>query len=243
MTAKLALVTGASRGIGAGIARQLASEGYDIAFSYPGDASGAQETIRQVEALGRRALAIQADGSTVAGNEKVVAEAVRVFGRLDVLVCNAGMYPKGTIDEITTGDIEKVLNLNVRGPMIETMCAVRHMQPGGRIVLMGSAFGGRAPLPGLSLYSGTKAALRGFAQGVARDLGDRGITINVVEPGPVNTAMNPSDTEAAKILARFVATGAYGAIEDIAHVVSFLVNERSSYITGSSLAVDGGLLA
>lgn len=243
MTAKVALVTGASRGIGAGIARQLASEGYDIAFSYPRDAASAQDTFRQVEALGRRVLAVHADGSTVEGNEKIVAETIRVFGRLDVLVCNAGMYPKGTIDDITPEVIEAGLNLNVRGPMIETMHAVRHMQRGGRIILMGSSFGGRAPLPGLSLYSSTKAALRGFAQGVARDLGDRGITINVVEPGPVNTAMNPSDTEAAKVLASFVATGAYGEIEDIVNVVSFLVNERSSYITGSALAVDGGLLA
>ncbi|RUT24678.1 oxidoreductase [Asaia sp. W19] len=243
MTSKVALVTGASRGIGAGIARQLAGEGYDIAFSYPHDAAGAQDTIRQVEALGRRALAVQADGSTTAGNEKIVAETIRVFGRLDVLVCNAGMYPKGTIDEITVDSIEAVLNLNVRGPMIETMCAIRHMKAGGRIVLMGSSFGGRAPLPGLSLYSGTKAALRGFAQGVARDLGSRGITINVVEPGPVNTAMNPSNTPAAAMLASHVATGAYGEIDDITNVVSFLVNERSSYITGSALAVDGGLLA
>lgn len=243
MTSKVALVTGASRGIGAGIACHLASEGFDIAFSYPHDVASAQATIRQVEALGRRALAVHADGSTAEGNEKIVAQMVRVFGRLDVFVCNAGMYPKGTIDDITVGTIEAGLNFNVRGPMIETMCAIKHMKSGGRIVLMGSSFGGRAPLPGLSLYSGTKAALRGFAKGVARDLGNRGITINVVEPGPVNTALNPSNTEAAAALASHVATGAYGEIADITNIVSFLVNERSSYITGAALAVDGGLLA
>lgn len=149
MTSKVALVTGASRGIGAGIVCHLASEGFDIAFSYPHDVASAQDTIRQVEALGRRALAVHADGSTAEGNEKIVAEMVRVFGRLDVFVCNAGMYPKGTIDDITVGTIEAGLNFNVRGPMIETMCAVKHMKSGGRIVLMGSSFGGRAPLPGL----------------------------------------------------------------------------------------------
>lgn len=243
MTVKIALVTGASRGIGAGIACQLASDGYDVAFSYLRDPSGAQETIKQIEAFGCRALAIQADGSTIEGNEKIVEETMRVFRRLDVLVCNAGIYPKGTIDEITPEIVEAGLNLNVRGPMIETAAAVRYMEEGGRIILMGSAFGGRTPLPGLSLYSSTKAALRGFAKGVARDLSDRGITINVVEPGPINTAMNPSDTDAAKVLAGFVATGAYGKISDVVNVVSFLANERSSFITGSALVVDGGLLA
>lgn len=243
MTTRVALVTGASRGIGAAIAIRLASEGFDIAFSCSGDPSSAQETIERIEALGRRALAIQADGRTTAGNEKVVDETVARFGRLDVLVCNAGLYPRGTVDDIALETIQAGLDLNVRGPMVETIRAVAHMRAGGRIVLMGSAFGERAPLPGLSLYAATKAALRGFAKGVARDLGDRGITINVVEPGPVNTAMNPSDTDAARILAGHVATGRYGEIEDIARVISFLVDEKAGYITGTSLTVDGGLTA
>lgn len=243
MTEHVALVTGGSRGIGAAVAEHLAAQGFDIAISYARNAARAEELAEKIRQMGRRVLTIQADGATIEGNRKVVADTVAHFGRLDVLVCNAGTYPHKTIDQASIEDIEYTLNLNIRAVMVETHEAVQHMQKGGRIILMGSAFAGRAPFPGLSLYTATKAGLRGFAQGVARDIGPRGITINVIEPGPIDTEMNPADTEGAAALAGFVATGAYGVVEDIARTAAFLASPAASYITGTAIAVDGGLLA
>ncbi|WP_025861331.1 SDR family NAD(P)-dependent oxidoreductase [Acetobacter papayae] len=243
MTEHVALVTGGSRGIGAAVAEHLAAQGFDIAISYARNAARAEELAAKIRQMGRRVLTIQADGATIESNRKVVADTVAHFGRLDVLVCNAGTYPHNTIDKTSIEDIEYTLNLNLRAIMVETHEAVQHMQKGGRIILMGSAFAGRAPFPGLSLYTATKAGLRGFAQGVARDIGQRGITINVIEPGPIDTEMNPADTEGAAALAGFVATGSYGVVEDIAHMAAFLASPAASYITGAAIAVDGGLLA
>ena len=243
MTHKVALVTGGSRGIGAAIARHLANQGFDIAISYARNKVKADEIAKEITALGRKVHLIQADGATVAGNKLVVKETIDHLGRLDVLVCNAGIGNHKPITETTSDDIEAVLNLNLRGMMIETSEAAKVMGEGGRIVLMGSAFAGRVPFGGLSVYAATKAGLRGFAQGVARDLGTKGITINVVEPGPIDTDLNPADTQEAKYLSSFVATGEYGHVTDIANAVGFLVSEKASYITGIAMPVDGGLLA
>ncbi|OAG75113.1 3-oxoacyl-[acyl-carrier protein] reductase [Acetobacter malorum] len=144
---------------------------------------------------------------------------------------------------MSVAQIEHVLNLNVRAVMVETMEAVKHMKEGGRLIFIGSAFGARAPFPGISLYAATKAALRGFAQGVARDLGPKGITVNVVEPGPIDTDMNPATGDVAKLISSFVATGKYGTVHDIANMVSFLASPKAGYITGAALPVDGGLEA
>jgi len=243
MTRKVALITGGSRGIGAAIARQLAEQGFDIAISFARNKAKADEVAEQITKLGRKVALIQADGSTVEGNQLVIKETVKQLGRLDALVCNAGIGNHKPITEVTSEDINAVLNLNLRGMMIETSEAVKVMGEGGRIVLMGSAFAGRVPFGGLSVYAATKAGLRGFAQGVARDLGKKGITINVLEPGPIDTDLNPSDTEDAKYLSSFVATGAYGHVSDIANAVGFLVSEQAGYITGIAMPVDGGLLA
>lgn len=243
MTNRVALITGGSRGIGAAVAEHLAADGFDIALSYASSATRAEELAEKLRKTGRKVLTIQADGASVEGNRKVVAETVKHFGRLDTLVCNAGAYPYTSIENATLEQIEQTLNLNLRGVMVETHEATQHMQKGGRIILMGSAFAGRAPFGGLSIYSATKAGLRGFAQGAARDLAPKGITINVVEPGPIHTDMNPSHTEGAAVLASFVATGKYGAVADIARAVSFLASPNAGYITGAALPVDGGLLA
>ena len=243
MTERVALITGGSRGIGAAVAEHLAAQGFDIAISYARSAARAEELAARIRKIGRQALTIQADGATLDGNRAVIAKTVAHFGRLDVLVCNAGNYPHKNIEAVSVEDIDYTLNLNIRAVMGETHEAVQHMQKGGRIILMGSAVAGRAPFPGLSLYTATKAGLRGFAQGVARDLGPKGITINVVEPGPIDTEMNPANTEGAAALAGFVATGTYGRVEDIARTVGFLASPQASYITGTTIAVDGGLLA
>ena len=243
MTHRVALVTGGSRGIGAAIAERLAADGYDIAISYSSNATAAEQVVEKIRAQGRKALAIKANGASVEGNREVIAETIVVFGRIDVLVCNAGTFFSGPIDEMSVSQIEHILNLNVRASMIETMEATKYMTTGGRIVYIGSAFGARAPFPGISLYAATKAALRGFAKGVARDLGPRGITANVVEPGPIDTDLNPESGEVAALIRSFVATGAYGKVHDIAGLVSFLASPQASYITGAALPVDGGLEA
>ncbi|AQS87238.1 oxidoreductase [Neoasaia chiangmaiensis NBRC 101099] len=243
MAERIALITGGSRGIGAAIAEALAADGYDVAFSFASNAGRAAEVADIIRAKGRRALAIQADGSTIDGNRAVVAQTVAAFGRIDALVCNAGTYPYGLIETMTVEDIDRALTLNVRAVMVETAEAVKHMREGGRLIYIGSAFGERSPFPGISVYSATKAALPGFARGVARDLGPRGITANVVQPGPIDTELNPADGQAADVLRSFVATGAYGTVGDIAGAVSFLASPASRYVTGTVLTVDGGLCA
>lgn len=243
MTQRAALVTGGSRGIGAAIALRLATDGYDVAISYASNEKAAADIVSKIEAKGRKAVAIKANGGTAEGNRTVVTKAVETFGRLDALVCNAGIYPYGPIDQMTVEQIDQVLNLNVRAVMIETMEAVKHLGQGGRLIYIGSAFGARAPFPGISLYSATKAALEGFARGVARDVGPKGITVNVVEPGPIDTDLNPADGEGAALISSFTATNSYGKVSDIADFVGFLASPAASYITGASLPVDGGLTA
>ncbi|WP_317215149.1 SDR family oxidoreductase [Gluconobacter sp. GP1] len=243
MTQRAALVTGGSRGIGAAIALRLATDGYDVAISYASNEKAAADIVNKIEAKGRKAVAIRANGGTAEGNRAVVTKAVETFGRLDALVCNAGIYPYGPIDQMTVEQIDQVLNLNVRAVMIETMEAVKHLGQGGRLIYIGSAFGARAPFPGISLYSATKAALEGFARGVARDVGPKGITVNVVEPGPIDTDLNPADGEGAALISSFTATNSYGKVSDIADFVGFLASPAASYITGASLPVDGGLTA
>lgn len=243
MTNRAALVTGGSRGIGAAIAEALAKDGFDVALTYARNTEVAEATAATVRAHGRKALTIQADGTTIEGNQAGIAATVKEFGRIDTLVCNAGLYPYGPIDEMSVAQIEEVLNLNLRAVMVETMEAAKHMKDGGRLIFIGSAFGARAPFPGISLYAATKAALRGFAKGVARDLGPKGITANVVEPGPIDTDLNPATGDSAKLISSFVATGAYGTVQDIASMVSFLASPQAGYITGAALPVDGGLEA
>lgn len=243
MSQRTALVTGGSRGIGAAIALRLAADGYDVAISYASNEKAAAAVVSQIEAKGRKAVAIKVNGGTAEGNIAVVAKAVETFGRLDALVCNAGIYPYGPIDQMSVEQIDKVLNLNVRAVMVETMEAVKHMGQGGRLIYIGSAFGARAPFPGISLYAATKAALEGFAKGVARDVGPKGITVNVVEPGPIDTDLNPADGEGAALIRSFTATESYGKVADIADFVGFLASPAASYITGASLPVDGGLTA
>ncbi|NHN85030.1 SDR family oxidoreductase [Acetobacter musti] len=243
MTSPVAIVTGGSRGIGAAIAERLAKDGFDIAITYVRNAEAARRVTSAIEATGRRALAIQSDGGNVTDNTALVQKVVSAFGRLDALVCNAGAYPYGGPDTMTVDDISRTLDLNMRGVMIESVSAARAMKEGGRIILIGSAFGERVPLPGISIYSATKAGLVGFAKGLSRDLGPKGITVNVIQPGPIDTELNPADGPAGDALRSVLAIPKYGEVKDIADFVSFLASDRSSYITGAALSVDGGLTA
>lgn len=243
MTQRVALVTGGSRGIGAAIAKSLAKDGFDVAISYAGNKTRADEVVAAIEAVGRKAIAIQANAATVEGNKAVIAETVNAFGRIDALVCNAGRYPHGAIDTMTAEEIDLTLALNLRSVMVETAEALHHMGKGGRLIYVGSAFGDRSPFPGISVYSATKAALPGFARGVARDVAKRGITVNVVQPGPIDTEMNPAEGEGAAMLSGFVASGHYGQVHDIAAAVCYLASSQASYVNGTTLTVDGGMCA
>ncbi|MBV1833806.1 SDR family NAD(P)-dependent oxidoreductase [Novacetimonas pomaceti] len=242
MTARVALVTGGSRGIGASIAESLARDGFDIAISYARNATAAEQTVERIAATGRAARAYRAgEGANAA--EDLIGQVARDFGRLDVLVCNAGIYPYARVRDMTAQQVDATLGLNVRAVMLETIAAVRHMPRGGRIIFIGSTFGERAPFPGISLYSATKAALTGFARGLARDLGPDGITVNVIQPGPIDTDMNPADGAAADMLRGFLCVPEYGKPGDIAAMASFLARPESDNITGAALTVDGGLAA
>lgn len=243
MTGRIALVTGGSRGIGAAICQALARDGFDVALTYASNEQRANETAEAIRAIGRQALPIRADGAKTADNRRAVEETVAAFGQIDALVCNAGRYPYGTIDHMSDEDIDSTLALNLRAVMIETAAAVPHMSRGGRLIYIGSAFGERSPLPGISVYSATKAALAGFVRGLARDLGPRGITANVVQPGPIDTELNPKDGDHAATLASFVAIGEFGETADIAAAISYLVSDAAGYVNGTTLTVDGGLCA
>ncbi|WP_405791150.1 SDR family oxidoreductase [Streptomyces sp. NBC_00029] len=236
----VALVTGGSRGIGAAVALRLAEDGVDVAITYVSDAEAAAEVVGKVEALGRRAVALRADAGDAAQAANAVGETVRRFGRLDVLVNNAGVGLIRPLAELAPADVERVLAVNVRGVFHTTRAAAAHLGPGGRIITIGSCMTQRVPGPGGALYTMSKSALIGLNRALARELGGRGITVNIVHPGPVDTDMNPADGPYAGAQAAMTALGRFGAPREVAAVVSFLAGEEASYVTGAEFAVDGG---
>lgn len=243
MSNKVAVVTGGSRGIGAAIAERFAADGYDVVFSYASNEDAAADVASKVEAHGRRAVAVQADGGDRGDCERLIQTAESEFGRLDALVCNAGVYPQGAIGTYDADTLERAFAVNVLGPIHASQKALALMGEGGRIVFIGSAFAERAPFPGISLYASTKAALVGLAKGMSRDLGPRRITVNVVQPGPIDTDLNPADGESADDMRAQLALEAYGQARDVANLVAFLASEGAGNITGTALSVDGGITA
>ncbi len=237
---KAALVTGGSRGIGAAIARRLAADGADVAITYAGAADRAAGVAAGIEALGRRALAIQADSADPAALTAGIDRAAAAFGRLDILVNNAGIFAYGPIEDTTPADIDRMLAIHVRAVYVAAQAAVRHMGDGGRIVSIGSCLAHRVPHAGVTLYAMSKSALTGFTKGLARDLGPRGITVNVVDPGPTDTDMNPADGPGAADQRALLALDGYGAADDVAAAVAHLAGPGGRFITGASIAVDGG---
>jgi 3-oxoacyl-[acyl-carrier protein] reductase len=240
---KVALVTGGSRGIGAAIARRLAADGADVAVTYVSSPEKAEGVVAEIKKLGRPGVAIKADSADMAAVKAAVDKTAAELGRLDILVNNAGVFIPSKFEETSAHDMEKQWKVNVQAPIVAAQAAIRHMKEGGRIITIGSCLGERVSFPGVTLYSMTKAAVVGLTRGLARDLGRKGICVNVVEPGPIDTDMNPADAEGAADQAASTALGKYGQPQDIADMVAHLAGESGRYITGAAFLVDGGFAA
>jgi 3-oxoacyl-[acyl-carrier protein] reductase len=240
---KIALITGGSRGIGAAIAKRLAGDGANVAITYTKGADAAASVVKEIERAGRKAIAIQADAADAAAVEAAVEKTVTTFGRIDVLVNNAGTATPKTFEETTLEEMDRVLDINVRGVFVATQAALKHMKSGGRIIMIGSAVGERVLVPGLVPYAATKGAVKIFTQALSREVGSRGITVNNVQPGPIDTELNPAAGDWAVPQKAATALNRYGHVDEIAAMVAFVAGPESSYITGANLTVDGGMNA
>ncbi len=240
LSGKRALVTGASRGIGAAIAKALAEKGADVAITYERSADKAAEVVRAVEAAGRRGFAIQADSANADAVRRSVKEAAEKLGGLDILVNNAGIARGGPVAEMSLADIDALLDVNIRSVVLASQAAIPLLGQGGRIISIGSNLADRVPFPGVTVYSMSKSALLSFTRGLARELGPRGITVNLVHPGSTDTDMNPAQGETSGAQLAFSALGHYGKPEDIGAAVAFLASPAARQITGTGLLVDGG---
>ena len=237
---KTALVTGGSRGIGAAIAARLAHEGASVAITYTKGGDAAASVVTRIEGAGGRALAIQADAADDYAVTAAVEQTVARFGSLDVLVNNAGLAIPKPFAETPIDEIDRVVAINIRGVMVATQAALKHIPDGGRIIMIGSCVGERVMAPGLVAYAATKGAVKIFTQGLAREVGARGITVNNVQPGPIDTDLNPASGDWAIPQVALTALGRYGRVEEVAALVAFVAGPDASYITGASLTVDGG---
>jgi 3-oxoacyl-[acyl-carrier protein] reductase len=240
---KVALITGGSRGIGAAIAKRLAADGAHVAITYAKDASAASAVVKAIELGGGKAVAIQADAANVEAVKAAVEKTVETFGQLDVLVNNAGTAIPKTFEETTLEEMDRVIDINVRGTLATTQAALKHMKSGGRIISIGSAVGDRVQTPGLVAYSATKGAVKIFTQGLSREVGGRGITVNNIQPGPIDTDLNPASGDWAVPQKAATALDRYGHVDEIAAAVAFVAGPESSYMTGSNITVDGGMNA
>jgi 3-oxoacyl-[acyl-carrier protein] reductase len=240
LTNKVALVTGGSRGIGAAIAKRLAADGANVAITYTKGADAAASVVKEIERAGGKATAIQADATDVFAVEAAVEKTVATLGRLDVLVNNAGTAIPKKFEETTLEEIDHMFSLNVRGALVATQAALKHMKNGGRIIMIGSSVGERNMTPGLAAYSATKGAIKMFTQGLSREVGDRGITVNNVQPGPIDTDLNPAAGDWAAPQKANTALNRYGTVDEVAALVAFVASPEAAYITGANLTVDGG---
>ena len=240
LSGKVALIQGGSRGIGAAIVKRLAAEGAAVAFTYVSSTAKAEELQNSITANGGKALAIKADSADAEAIRHAVTATVEAFGALDILVNNAGVLAVAPLEDFKLEDFDQTLAINVRSVFIATQAAARHMTEGGRIINIGSTNADRMPFAGGGPYAMSKSALVGLAKGLARDLGPRGITINNVQPGPVDTDMNPADGPYADAAKAVLALGHYGETRDIAEAVAFLAGPEAKYVTGTSIVVDGG---
>lgn len=240
---KVALVTGASRGIGAAIAKRLAEDGAIVAITYSSSPGKANELVDSIAAAGGTAIAIQADSADTNAVKRSVTTVAEKFGRIDILVNNAGVASIAPIWDFAESEFERLLAVNVRGVFTATQEALRHMSDGGRIIMIGSINSDSVTFVGGSVYALTKGAVAGFTRGLARDLGPRGITVNNIQPGPVDTDMNPATGQFADTLRAQIAVQRYGSGEEIAGLVSYLAGPEGAYVTGAQWKIDGGFTA
>lgn len=245
LAGKVALVTGGSRGLGAAIAKRLAQDGAVVSITYTSSPQKADEVVRDIEAAAGKALAIQADSADVEAVKHAVAETVNTFGRLDILVNNAGVAALALIDQFLIEEFDQLVAVNIKGVFVATQEAVRHMGEGGRIIMIGSTSSDFAHFAGGSIYALTKGAVASFTRGLARDLGPRGITVNNIQPGPINTDLNPAGGELdfAVGVTKLTALGRYGQGDEVAGMVSYLTSPEAAFVTGASLKIDGGFTA
>lgn len=243
LNGKVALVQGGSRGIGAAIVRRLAKEGAQVAFTYVSATDTAAALAADINANGGQALALRADSADAVAVQQAVQATVEAFGRLDILVNNAGVLAVAPVTEFDLAEFDRMLAINVRSVFVASQAAARHMGQGGRIINIGSTNAERMPFAGGAPYAMSKSALVGLTRGMARDLGPQGITVNNVQPGPVDTDMNPASGEFADSLIPLMAIGRYGQADEIASFVAYLAGPEAGYITGASLTVDGGFAA
>ena len=240
LTNKIALVTGGSRGIGAGIAKRLAADGARVAITYTQGADAAARVVKDIEQAGGKAIALQADAADAQAVTAAVEKTVATFGGLHVLVNNAGTAIPKPFEETTLEEIDRAININLRGVFIATQAALKHLPSGGRIINIGSCVGERVMTPGLVAYAATKGAVKMFTQGLAREVGPRGITVNNVQPGPIDTDLNPAAGDWATPQIAATALKRYGHVADVAAMVAFVAGPEASYVTGANFTVDGG---
>jgi len=243
LSGKSALVTGGSRGIGAAIAKRLAKEGADVAVTYSSSPERAQQIVDDTLKEGVKALAIKADAADQPAVRAAVQQAAKAFGKIDILVNNAGVLALGTIAEFPVDDFERALSVNVRSVFSAIQEALRHMPDGGRIITIGSVNSERMPFEGGSVYALTKGAVASFTKGLARDLGTRKITVNNIQPGPVDTEANPASGPFADTMLGLMALKRYGHADEIAAMTAYLAGPEAAYVTGASLLIDGGFAA
>lgn len=241
---KRALVTGGSRGIGAAIVRRLARDGAQVALTYLSNAEQAQATVEAARAYGGQALAVQADSASAAAVAAAVEHTVATLGGIDILVNNAGVFHMAPVGEFPLEDFDRTMAVNLRAAFIATQAAIKHMQPGGRVIMIGSCNAERMPFIGGAVYAMSKAGLVGLTKGLARDLGPRGITVNNIQPGPIDTDMNPADSDfGAALREQVLAVPRYGTADEVAGMVAYLASAEAAFVTGASLTIDGGFTA
>lgn len=237
---KVALITGGSRGIGAGIAKRLAADGANVAITYTKGADLAAAVVKEIERGGGKAVAIQADATDSSAVNAAVDKTAVTFGRIDILVNNAGTGIPKKFEDTTLQEMDQMINLNLRGALVATQAALKHMKDGGRIIMIGSCVGERMMTPGLVAYSATKGAIKMFTQGLSREVGGRGITVNNIQPGPIDTDLNPAAGDWAVPQKANTALNRFGTVDEVAALVAFVASPEAAYITGANLTVDGG---